>query len=176
MRLLAIGVEWHRKGMDIAVRCADELRRRGREVELDIVGISPPGNEWQRDNVRYHGFVSKRDPTGAAVLDDLYRHADVFVFPTRDEPYGVVLAEAAAYSLPVVAPALNAIPEIVEDGVTGLLVPPADGPAAYADAIEGISGPRYEEMARRARLAFGERLNWDSAVRSLADVLRSVVG
>lgn len=173
IRLLATGVEWHRKGMDIAVQTVDELRSHGRDASLDVVGVMPPDDTWRRDHVRYHGFLSKADPAQAAELLDLYAQADVFLFPTRDEPYGIVPIEAGAYSLPVVAPALNALPEIVQDGVTGVLVPPAAGPAAYAEAVDAIcsDAARYERMARAGRAAHVERLNWAHAVDLFADIL-----
>jgi glycosyltransferase involved in cell wall biosynthesis len=53
---------------------------------------------------------------------ELWRQADFFVMPTKHEAFGMVYQEAAAAGLPVVATNLNAIPEIVEDRVTGILV------------------------------------------------------
>jgi glycosyltransferase involved in cell wall biosynthesis len=60
--------------------------------------------------------------------------ADLFVMPTRQEAFGMVFQEAAAAGVPVVATRIAAVPEIVQDGQTGLLVPPGD-PAALAHAI-----------------------------------------
>jgi glycosyltransferase involved in cell wall biosynthesis len=57
---------------------------------------------------------------------ELWRRADLFVMPTRQEAFGMVYQEAAAAGLPVIATNINAIPEIVQDTVTGLLVRPGD--------------------------------------------------
>ena len=57
---------------------------------------------------------------------DIWRAADVFVMPARAEAFGMVYQEAAAAGVPVIAPRINAVPEIVEHGVTGVLVPPGD--------------------------------------------------
>jgi glycosyltransferase involved in cell wall biosynthesis len=62
------------------------------------------------------------------------RDADVLVHPARWEGFGLVLLEAMRAGLPIVATRVGAIPEVVRDGVTGLLVPP-DDPAALAQAI-----------------------------------------
>lgn len=176
IRLLATGVEWHRKGMDIAVETVDALRARDLDASLDVVGVMPPDESWRRAHVRYHGFLSKGDPVQAETLNHLYANASVFVFPTRDEPYGIVPIEAGAYSLPVVAPALNALPEIVQDGVTGILVPAGSGADAYADAIEAIcrDASRYEQMGRAGRAAHVERLNWGRSVELFAEILHSI--
>ena len=53
---------------------------------------------------------------------ELWQRADVFVMPTRHEAFGMVFQEAAAAAVPVIATAINAIPELVEDGSTGLLI------------------------------------------------------
>ena len=68
---------------------------------------------------------------------DLRRGADLFVLPTRDEAFGIVFQEAAAAGLPAIGSRLNAVPEIVQDGETGLLVPPGDRDA-LARAIDAL--------------------------------------
>jgi glycosyltransferase involved in cell wall biosynthesis len=80
------------------------------------------------DRVRLLGF--RED------LPSLYRAADIFALPSRREAFGMVLLEAMASSLPVVATRAGGIPEIVEDRRTGLLVPPADPPAMAAAMID----------------------------------------
>jgi starch synthase len=92
-------------------------------AELDVVttddlGGVPPG-------VTVHRGVAAYSPEWFA----LYAAADAFVLPTRIDPFGLVFIEAMAAGLPVVATSINAVPEIVADGETGLLVPPADRPA-----------------------------------------------
>jgi glycosyltransferase involved in cell wall biosynthesis len=72
---------------------------------------------------------------------------DVFVLPSRGEHFGRVLVEAMALGKPVVATDAGGVPEIVRDGETGLLAPPAD-PAALAAAVARL----VEDAAQRARL------------------------
>ena len=57
---------------------------------------------------------------------DLWRQADLFVMPTRSEAFGMVYQEAAAAGLPAIGSRINAVPEIIEDKITGLLVAPGD--------------------------------------------------
>lgn len=81
-----------------------------------------------------------------------WREADVFVMPTRSEAFGLVYQEAAAAGLPAIGSLLNAVPEIVADGETGLLVPPGDRPGlrrALAALID--SAELRDRLGRNAR-------------------------
>jgi glycosyltransferase involved in cell wall biosynthesis len=81
-----------------------------------------------------------------------WREADLFVMPTRSEAFGLVYQEAAAAGLPSIGSRLNAIPEIVEDGETGLLVAPGDR-AALARALDRllVSAELRDRLGRNAR-------------------------
>jgi glycosyltransferase involved in cell wall biosynthesis len=82
----------------------------------------------------------------------IWRDADVFVMPARAEAFGMVYQEAAAAGLPVIAPRINAIPEIVEHGLTGVLVAPGDDRALAAAMREMIASPdRRHAIGRAAR-------------------------
>lgn len=107
----------------------------------------------------------------AASLDECYDRADLFVLATRQETYGMAVAEALARGLPVVSTTTGAIGDLVGDEA-GLLVPPGDGEALTA-ALARVLG----DAELRARLAGGarrvrERLrSWDEAVGEMAAAL-----
>lgn len=102
---------------------------------------------------------------------------DIFVMPSLWEGFGLVLLEAMAAGRPIVASNVSAIPEVVEDGVTGLLVPPAD-PAALAEAILTL----WREPALREKLGHGgrerlqERFSLDHMVDRTEQVYTEVLG
>jgi glycosyltransferase involved in cell wall biosynthesis len=79
----------------------------------------------------------------------LMRHLDVLVLPSHQEPFGTVLAEAMAVGTPVVATAVDGLPEVVADGVTGRLVAPRD-PVALAAAVLEVLAQR-DQMGAAAR-------------------------
>jgi glycosyltransferase involved in cell wall biosynthesis len=108
---------------------------------------------------------------------DLWRAADVFVLPTRAEAFGMVLQEAAAAGLPAVATKLNATPEIVDDGITGLLVTPGNT-TALADAMRTLaaSASLRRDMGRAARRRAERMWNIDAYGAALADVLETAAG
>ena len=107
------------------------------------------------------GFVPPRE------LGPYYERAAVVACPSRREGYGVVAREAMAYGRPVVACAVGGLVDAVEDGVTGLLVPPRD-PAALRAALERLLADpglrnRLGEAARERAL---ERFSWPAATRA----------
>jgi glycosyltransferase involved in cell wall biosynthesis len=116
------------------------------------------------------GFVPPRS-VGA-----YYERAAVVVAPSRREGYGVAAREAMAYGRPVVASAVGGLLDAVEDGVTGLLVPPRD-PAALRAALEQLLG----DEALRARLGAAARaktereLSWPAATDGLLAAYREAL-
>jgi glycosyltransferase involved in cell wall biosynthesis len=84
------------------------------------------------------------------------RHLDVLVAPSRQEPFGTVLAEAMAAGTPVVATAVGGLAEVVADGETGRLVAPGD-PEALATAVLEVlrHRARMGAAARRRAIRFG---------------------
>ena len=89
---------------------------------LDLVTDWPMSEGDLPPGVRLVGGIAPYTPSWL----DLWRGADLFVMPTRHEAFGMVFQEAAAAGLPSIATRINAIPEIVQDGATGILVASGD--------------------------------------------------
>lgn len=166
IRVLMVGVEWHRKGFDIAIQTIDELSKQ-RDIHLDAVGICPPSSDWIRPHVTWHGRVEK------SALADLYRSADLFLLPTRDEPFGVVFGEAAAFGLPVVSCNLGNVPERVIHGTTGVLVAPSGNVHTWSQAIEQVL-EMYPSMTQAARAEYLKNWQWNTTIDRLLPILHSL--
>jgi starch synthase len=123
-------------------------------------------------SVQWFGYVSDRRQ-----LDELYADASVFVLPTQFEAYGHVVVEAMGSGLPCVTTNVGALPELVDDGVTGLLVPPRE-PAALAEALVGVlSDPaRAERMGQAGRRKVVDQLTWRAVAERMAPYLEAAVG
>jgi alpha-maltose-1-phosphate synthase len=122
VRFLFMGGDFPRKGGPLLVRAWHDAGFGERAV-LDLV------TDWRLDAESLpEGIRVVRDvkPYTARWLD-LWRQADVFVMPTRREAFGMVFQEAAVAGVPAIGTAINAIPELIDDGVTGLLVRPEQG-------------------------------------------------
>jgi colanic acid/amylovoran biosynthesis glycosyltransferase len=125
-QLVCVGRLVHLKGQSLLVEAVAELGRRGVDARLTLVGDGPKRAELERlarrlavtQRVRFAGAV------GQDAIADCYRSADVFCLPSMAEGVPVVLMEAMAMARPVVSTRIMGIPELVEDGRTGLLVTP----------------------------------------------------
>jgi glycosyltransferase involved in cell wall biosynthesis len=98
--------------------------------------------------------------------------ADLFVLPSLSEGVPHALLEALAFGLPVVASAVGGVPEIVQDGVNGYLVPPGDSPAIARRILDLLGSPERRRAFGEAgrRLVEERQLTWDRFAAELADV------
>lgn len=143
--VLAIGQFIRRKGFDILLQAATQLAQG---TEIYIVGGEPTeeyltmARELGAENVHFVGFLKKE------VLTRYYRAADLFVLPTREDIWGLVINEAMAYGLPVVTTdRCVAGLELVEDGVNGYIVPVEDA-NALAEKMNAVLLGEPEKMGR----------------------------
>ncbi len=164
-KLLFVGVDWLRKGGDIALRAAEELTAQGLEVELHIVGCQPEGAANLPDYVINHGFINKADKNGIRELARLFAEAHFLMVPSRQECYGLVFCEAAAFALPAIAAKTGGIPTIIKDGVNGRAFAPEAKAADYCAFIADYFGDwrRYKALALSSYNEYCRRLNWQTA-------------
>jgi glycosyltransferase involved in cell wall biosynthesis len=176
-RLLFVGVDWERKGGVIALDAARILNKRGVPTTLTVVGCNPFTHEEKPPFVKVLGFLDRTSPGGSTRLQELFVKSDFLVLPSRAEAYGIVLCEAAAFALPSVASNTGGIPTIVEDGITGRLLPPdADG-EEYADVLAEVFRNKgaYRRLALSAFDKYRRQLNWDTACKAVVSALSEIV-
>lgn len=145
-RVLFMGGDFARKG---GPELLEAWTRGGfaRRARLELATHAAPAGSGV-PGVTVHTGVRAH----SAEWEALWRDADVFALPTRDEAFGTVFQEAAAAGLPAIGTTITAIPEIVIDGETGVLVPPRDVAALIA-ALDRLvaSAEMRHEMGVRAR-------------------------
>ncbi len=164
LRVLFVGGIFERKGGPDLLAAL-----KGLEVdwECDIVTKSEVAGE---ERVRVHRDLDQGDPR----LRALFAAADVFVLPTEGDAMPFAVLEAMAAGLPVLSTRVGAVPELVVDGTTGILVPRGDV-AALGEALTGLAaqpGLRREMGAagrRRACELFDEKVNG----RQVTELLRA---
>ncbi len=147
-----VGAFTHEKGQDIAIEALIELSKTLPQARLVLAGDGPLFNSARirekgrraGDRVRLLGYWED--------LAEFFCGLDLFIMPSRSEGLGSSALLAMANGLAVVASRVGGLPEVVEDGKTGWLIPP-DSPAALAEAIEqAASRPaRLQELAANAR-------------------------
>jgi glycosyltransferase involved in cell wall biosynthesis len=112
-----------------------------------------------------------------AEVERLLERASVVVAPCEREGFGLAAAEALAFGRPVVAASGGALLELVDDGETGLFVPPRDAPALRA-AVERLLGDRElrERLGREARARARDRFGWNAVTERTLEIYRDALG
>lgn len=149
------------------------------EVKLTIVDSEAPDNEYAPGLVKEYGLEEMVTFTGHLSAEELarrYSAAEIAVTPSTYEGFGFPTAEAMACGIPVVATTAGALPEIVKDGQTGILVPPGV-PYALASAIKLLLSD--EPLRRRMGEAGRERVKrcftWEQAAKATLEVYQEVL-
>jgi glycosyltransferase involved in cell wall biosynthesis len=174
VRFLFLGSLQPHKGIGVVL----EAFRRAPDapLSLDIAGAGTMADAClaaaRRDpRIRFHGFVTGGEKEG------LLGSADVLLFPSLCwEVVGLVMLEAFAHGVPVIASRTGGIPELIEDGRTGLLVEPGDA-AALATQMRRLAANRdLIEAMRGACRACAARLTWGRTVGELVEVYKAALG
>jgi len=178
-RLLAVSDIYVQKNLETAIAALARLSGAVPDVSLEIAGRPLDADYFDtlRRIARELGvadrvtFLGHRSPAEVA---ELYRAADVFVFPSLVETFGMPVLEAMASGLPVVCSNAAAMPEVAGDAA--LFAPPGDA-VALAAAIESLFADRalWRSMAERG-LARAAQFSWEHAAEETARVLLEAAG
>ena len=148
-----VGRLWRGKGLAYLIDAFSTLQRSaGAEVSLLVVGDGPD-ESWLRGRCREEGLtnVAFAGFHQADTLPPLLAAADVFVFPTLGDPFGMVVPEAMACGLPVISSsAAGELRDRVVDGVNGFVVPPADSAALLASMQRLVDDERLRKSMAEA--------------------------
>jgi phosphatidylinositol alpha-1,6-mannosyltransferase len=173
--ILFVGRLHQRKGVDVLLRAMPEVLASVPEARLLVAGSGEREGELKAlkaelglgDEVEFLGFVPDED------LPDLYARARVFTMPSLYEGFGIVMIEAMASSVPVVAFATGGAPEVIEDGVNGHLADPETLADRLVRVLEDPAGAAA--MGRRGRELVEARYSWRAVARRTAEVYGEVV-
>lgn len=173
--VVAVGRLSPEKGLDILLTAFARQFSSDRGVRLILVGDGPERAALESlalglgivEQVVFAGFIS--DVAG------YYAAADLFVMSSHTEGFPMALLEAMAWELPVLATAVGGIPDIVQDGVNGCLVPPGSV-ESLAAAMGNLLNDRglAESMGQAARQTIAERFAADQWARALENVYSDV--
>jgi glycosyltransferase involved in cell wall biosynthesis len=160
------------KGHSVGIAAIEQLRDRHRGLRLLIVGEGPARLDVERASARL-GTAARMMGYRDDVMS-LLDAADILLAPSLVDALPTALLEGMAASVPVVATAVGGIPEIVEAGVTGLLVDPPPEASAFAAAIELLlcDAEMRWRLGRQGRERFERRFRggpWIERVRGVYD-------
>ncbi|KQU67658.1 glycosyltransferase family 4 protein [Phycicoccus sp. Root101] len=157
LRLAVVGRLSPRKAPHVAIQALKVLVDRGVDATLEVAGSVFPGYEWYEEQLRSDAArleVAERVSFTGYVWPShvAFDRTDIVIAPSVREPFGNVVVEAQLSARPVIAAAYGGHLESIEDGVTGILVPPED-PEAVALAVERLLADPVTaaDIARKAR-------------------------
>jgi len=167
-----------RKGHEVLVDALARLKDlRWHPTCVGDTGRTPETVNLLREQIAVAGLQDRISLVGERGSKDVaryYRRADLFVLPTRHEGYGMAVAEALAFGLPVVATPVGAIADLIGEA-GGILVPVDDADALSRALRRLISDPAARvELAARARAAGQLLPTWEDAAVRMSDLLSSV--
>lgn len=163
-------------GIDLLIRAFRHLRDTGTESRPELLVIGGAGPEEARlkalavelgvaDVVQFRGRVAHDD------VPALLRTFNAYAALSRQESFGVAVAEASACGIPVVAARVGGLPEVVEDGITGYLVSPenvAEASAAIARIL--LNPPLADRMGKAGRDFVIRNFDWESCVDRMMQI------
>jgi glycosyltransferase involved in cell wall biosynthesis len=166
-----------KKGLDTLLDAAPAVIARFPRARFLVVGEDMGLGVWLRSEIKKRGLSARISAPGhipESALLSAYHACEMLVLPSEYEAFGLVLAEAMACAKPCVSTRVGGVPEVVEDGRTGLLVPPRD-PAALAEALTTLLGDRARarKMGESGLLRARERFSLVATVDKIESIYSS---
>ncbi|HYF52419.1 MAG TPA: glycosyltransferase family 4 protein [Planctomycetota bacterium] len=183
--VLCLGRLERRKGSATLLQAVPEIVKHCADVQIIFAGKDrshAPGNVTHQEyfaknfpsslqrNVVFNGFTSDAD------LRDLFQRADVLVAPSLYESFGLIFIEAMRWSVPVIGTRVGGIPEIITDGVDGVLVPPASPPHLAEAIVRVLSDePLRLRLAHNGRQTYEQRFTHHAMAARTAAYFQSII-
>jgi len=163
LHLLHVGRLAGRKGLDTLIEAYDRIVTEMKDVKLVVVGKGPR-EKMLRKEAKDRGFEDRLVMVGSVPMDELTAHfatADITLFPSKWEGFGLITLETMASGTPCVATRVGAADEIIEDGSSGFLVDVGDA-EAMAEAVARFArdDEAIAHMGERARERVKSTFTW----------------
>lgn len=170
--LVTIAMNFVQKGGDVVLDAFNALAQRTPGLTWHIIGGRPPSRVETLPGITWEGVLDLAKPVDKARLEGILANAFLLLHPTREDINPLVIAEAAYFGCPTISVNRFAIPELIVNGVTGILLESPDA-VAIANAItELLQNPqRYGDMRRNARARALANFTWDKVGRTIADCI-----
>lgn len=173
VNLLFIGVDWARKGGDIAVATLDALAALGQKAHLTVIGRCPEAAAARAD-VTYLGYINKNRPADLKKIIAAYTAAHLLLLPSRADCTPMVVGEALAHGTPVVATNTGGIGSLIGQGA-GVLMPEYASPAAWANEIHALiaTPDRYAFTSETGFERAQSRLSWAHWAQGITSLIQT---
>lgn len=176
LKLVWVGVEWERKGGQIAYDVMVEMNRRGYVTELIVCGCIPP-IENPHEGLRCAGFLNKNNPEELNKINEIYLSSNIFIMPTIQECAGIVFSEASSYGLPILTFDTGGVSSYVENKVNGFRLPLGSSYIDFVDKVEDLlirKKDLYIQLSLNGMKKYDRELNWGVWTDVLSERLNKI--
>ncbi|MDZ4833402.1 MAG: glycosyltransferase family 4 protein [Candidatus Melainabacteria bacterium] len=177
-RLLFIGRDWIEKGGSFAVDTLRALQTKGLNTHLTVVGCEiPPGiEEHLKGEMTNFPILQKDKNQGSAQLQELLETSHFLLLPTQGECFGMVICEANAYGLPVLAHATGGVPSVIAQGKNGFCFAKPQSADDYAECIAKYFSDysSYKSLCLAAFQESIQRLNWSTSMTKITTLIEKL--
>ncbi len=173
-KILFSGVDWQRKGGDRVIAILNELVRLGQPCELHVAGVTTPERSVAAAcfPLYCHDRLNLNHPPSRKLMSNLLFESTFLLVPSTAEALGIVFCEALGAGVPSLGTATGGIPDVIADGVTGLLIDPNELPGATARRmLEAGTGDRYAAMAEACWKKWHDRFAMEAVLAKLTQIL-----
>ncbi len=173
LNILFSGVDWKRKGGEIAVKTTRLLRENGIDAHLYVVGPKVQPSDCQGlEYVTFVGFLDKNNPSNYTQYIELFKRSHIFLLPTLAECAGIVFAEASAFGLPCYTYSTGGVTNYVVNGVNGRTLPLGSSADMFCRQIlNDIKTSNIENFHDGGLELCKTTLSWDVWARKFAEII-----
>jgi len=177
LHILFLGIDWERKGGNIAIDACRWLNDNGVETTIHIIGAKQIDDSLKNlQYVDYVGFLNKNDASQYRKFVDIISMCHCLLLPTKAECAGIAFCESSAYGLPAFSYYTGGVPNYVLNGRNGYLLPLGASGADFGRKIKDclLTG-EMERMSKEAVEIYRERLNWNTWGEKTARVIELTI-
>ena len=173
--LVSIAKHFHLKGGGILFQSFETLRAEFPDLVWHIIGGPPPRHVERTEGVIYEGFLEPEDHSSRERFTSILRSASLLVHPTLEDTNPLVITEAASFGCPSVSVDRFAIPELIDHGISGFLLPFPAHEEDLTDAIRNLltAGDGYNRMREAAKAKAEANGTWKDVTDRIASVIET---
>lgn len=177
LNILFLGVDWVRKGGNIAVEATQYLNDNGIQSTLHIVGIRDLDNDIANLSfVKNYGFLDKNNPDDYDKLVSVIQQSHCLLLPTKAECAGIVFCESSANGLPIFTYDTGGVSNYVENGKNGYMLPFGSSGDEFGKKIsECLQSGELKKMSKTAVGVYNEKLNWNRWGEKVEKIIENMI-
>jgi len=170
-KLLFIGFDPIRKGLNKAIQVCDYLIEKGIAVELKVIGPVQLEDKLKRDYILFWGKLDKSQSEDFKMIQKAYCEAHFLLLPSTNDATPIVFCESSSYGVPIITHDIGGISDIVFNNVNGYLFSLASSVEEMAMVINSAYSDkdRYYDLSRSTLAFYKRKLNWEVSIKNILD-------